>query len=30
MTVPKSADDRNYYIYHQYGDNPMHPMARSA
>jgi hypothetical protein len=27
MTVPKPADDRNYYIYHQYGDNPMHPIG---
>lgn len=27
MSVPKPADDRNYYIYHQYGDNPMHPVG---
>ncbi|MDD2534937.1 MAG: ribose-phosphate diphosphokinase, partial [Eubacteriales bacterium] len=27
MSVPKTADDRNYYIYHQYGDNPMHPVG---
>jgi ribose-phosphate pyrophosphokinase len=27
MTVPRQADDRNYYIYHQYGDNPMPPLG---
>lgn len=27
MSVPKPADDRNYYIYHQYGDNPMPPVG---
>jgi ribose-phosphate pyrophosphokinase len=27
MTVPVPADERNYYIYNQYGDNPMHPVG---
>lgn len=27
MSVPRHDDDKNYYIYNQYGDNPMQPVG---
>ena len=27
MSAPRHIDDKHYYIYNQYGDNPMQPVG---